>query len=74
MLTKTKKKMKLPFFETIGFTVLVIFASGFLSSAKPATQEIEVGICAECHEDVCVDFKLAHHGEIKEKRWTDIAH
>ena len=74
MVTKTEKKMKLPFFETIGFIVLVIFASGFLSSAKPATQEIEVGICAECHEDVCADFKLVRHGEIKEKRWTDIAH
>lgn len=52
MLTKTKKKMKLPFVETIGFIVLVIFISGFLSSAKPATQESDVETCIDCHEDL----------------------
>jgi len=64
LLTKTKKKMKLPFFEAIGFVVLVIFASGFLSSAKPATQESDVETCIDCHEDLVKAFWSKPHSEL----------
>lgn len=64
MLTKTKKKMKLPLVETVVFIVLTIFISGFISSAKPATQESDVETCADCHEDLAKAFWLKPHSEL----------
>ena len=74
MLKKTKNKMKLPSVQLIGFTVLALTVTGFLAGAKPAIQqEVLVGICAECHEDVCADFKLVRHAAIKTDTWVDQA-
>lgn len=64
MVTKTEKKMKLPFVEMIGFIGLTFFTTGFLSTAKPATQETNIGICAECHEDLAKAFMSKPHSEL----------
>jgi DmsE family decaheme c-type cytochrome len=71
--TKYKKQKKMPSFQIIVFICLVFVIAGYLSAAKPSIQEEEFGICAECHEDVCADFKLLRHGEIKSGLWTDMA-
>lgn len=74
MPTKMKKTMKLPFVQAMGFIGLAILVAGLLSGAKPANQETGMGICAECHEDTCTDFKLVRHAEIERARWTEVAH
>ncbi len=68
------KLMKLPSLKVIGLISLAFAVSGFLSAAKQATQAPEVGVCAECHEDVCTDFKLVRHAEVKLETWTKTAH
>ncbi len=65
--------MKLPSAKTLACIGLVILISCYLSAAKLTTQEKNFGICAECHEDVCTDFKLVRHAEIKTETWTQVA-
>lgn len=61
MLTKTKKKVKLPSIKMIGLIGLAIFVTGFLSDAKPANQWTDVETCADCHEDLAKAFMLKPH-------------
>ena len=66
----------LPFsLRWLGVLALVFASVGLLAQANPAPQEKvkEFGICADCHEDVCTDFKLVRHAEIKSERWTKTA-
>ncbi len=69
-----EKKLKLPSLKVIGFIGLVFLLAGFIVAAKPAAQAQDVGVCAECHEDVCTDFKLVRHSEVESETWTKIAH
>ena len=59
----------------LALAVVLVAGAGLFAAARPATQEKvkEFGICAECHEDVCTDFKLVRHSEIKSDRWTKTA-
>ncbi len=66
--------MKLPSVGIVGFTILVLFGICYLYAAKPPSQEESYGICAECHDTVCADFKLVRHAEIVTEKWTDMAH
>ncbi len=74
MRRKIKIQMKLPSIKMIVLIGMVVVAAGYLSGARPVSQEKDVGICAECHEDACTDFKLVRHAQIKMGKWTDIAH
>ena len=70
----TETKMKLPSLKTALFIGLAVFFITYLGAARPEVQEKEeFGVCAECHEDVCADFKLMRHGEVKTGTWTDVA-
>ncbi len=69
-----KIKLKIPFVKTIGFIGLPFLVIGFLFAANPTGQEVEVGICSDCHEEVCADFKLVRHAEVKTETWIQIAH
>lgn len=70
---KNRKTLKLPAVQTIGFIGLSVLAAVFLCAAKPAGQEESFGICADCHEDVCADFKLLRHAEVEMETWTPTA-
>ncbi len=75
MRTKTKpQKFKL-FFRSLGILFLFTVVTGLLTAARPYAQEQkkEFGVCAECHEDVCTDFKLVRHAEVKAEQWTKTA-
>lgn len=61
--------------QWLGILGLFMMIAGLLIAAKPSPQEQkkEFGVCAECHEDVCTDFKLVRHAEIKTDQWTKTA-
>lgn len=65
-------KMKLPSVKMVLFIGLAIFLVGYLAAAKTDVQEKgeEFGVCAECHDDVCADFKLVRHGGVQAGTWT----
>jgi DmsE family decaheme c-type cytochrome len=62
-------------FPVLVILALVAAAVGLSATADPAPQELkkEFGVCAECHEDVCTDFKLVRHAAIKTAQWTKTA-
>lgn len=68
-------KMKLSLVKVLLLIGLTIFVVGYLPAAQPNDQEQgeEFGVCAECHEDACADFKLVRHGGVKEGTWTKTA-
>jgi len=69
----TAKKMKLPSMILLGFIGAVVISMSCLYGATPISQEVSYGICAECHDDVCADFKLVRHAEIQTEKWTETA-
>ena len=66
----TAKKMKLPQVILLGFIGAVVISMSCLYGATPTAQE-SYGVCAECHDEVCADFKLVRHGEIQTEKWTE---
>ncbi len=65
MQTEKNRKMKLPFVHLMGFICLTILMSSLLVAASPVKQTVDIGTCAECHEDTCADFKLARHAGLE---------
>src|SRR4030042_6119337 len=75
-LSATTRRPLLPFsLHWLALAVVLVAVVGLLAAANPAPQEKgkEFAICADCHEDVCTDFKLVRHSAIKSDRWTKTA-
>ncbi len=69
---KNHKLSRLPGGWPAGILGLILVLALF-AAAKPAPQEKQFGICADCHEEVCADFKLVRHAEIQTNQWTKVA-
>jgi len=59
--------------KTIWPICLVFIGLALLGLARPSPQEKNFGICADCHEEVCADFKLMRHANIEIGAWTSVA-
>lgn len=73
MIGLRKGKRRVPPWQGPGLLLLAGLAVVLLFAAKPAIQETPFGVCSECHEEVCADFKMARHAEVKTERWVKTA-
>ncbi len=76
MHTEAKKLTKFPVFKALGILAATVIAAGFMSAAMAdaqTQQDIGLGVCADCHDEVCTDFQLVRHASVKAGTWTNAA-
>jgi DmsE family decaheme c-type cytochrome len=64
---------KITILQAFVFALLVGGLLVVTTAGGPAYQDQDIGICADCHEDVCTDFKLVQHAGIKIGTWREEA-